>query len=522
MDFVSGQFLLFLAIGLIVFYSIPKKWQQYWLLLLSVLFYCAASVRLFGVMLVSVGISYAAALSLEKTADRGRTADDGSRTAEKQSAESEDAVALDADGGHERRSGRKSQGLPASGLILGGTAAILVGMLWFLKLAASGSVWAARFHIERFAVLLPIGISFYTLQMLSYLIDVSQGRIRAEKNPIRYLLFITYFPQILQGPIPRFDALAPQLTGEHRFCYETFVGGFELMVWGYFQKMVIADRANIIVNRLFGEYERYPGAYMLLAGVLYSIQLYTDFNGCVCIARGVSEMFGVSLGENFRRPYFATSIQNFWRRWHISLSNWLRDYIYIPLGGSRRGTLRRYRNIALTFAVSGLWHGVGLHYLIWGLLHGMYQIGGSMLMPARDAVVKCLHIDRESFSHKLYQRAVTFFLVMSAWIFFRADNVPQAVAMLRSMVTTFNPWILWDGSIYLLGLSAKNVWVLFWGIALLFGVSALQTKMRLRTKLMEQGIVFRYAVVLLAALIIFVFGIYGPGYDAAAFIYGGF
>lgn len=296
-------------------------------------------------------------------------------------------------------------------------AALLIGsnagLLFLLKFASSGSFFVTRLHLGRLAFLLPMGISFYTLQIIAYVVDVYRGKYPAEKNFLQYMLFVMYFPQILQGPIARFDQLKKQLCSGHTFSYATFVGGFELMIWGYFQKLVIADRAAVIVDRLFGEYRSYTGVYMLLAGVLYSIQLYTDFNGCVCIARGASEMLGITLAENFDHPYFATSIQDFWHRWHMSLSSWLRDYVYIPLGGNRKGKLRKYVNILLTFLVSGLWHGMGLTYLVWGFLHGLYQIMGSLLMPVRDRLVSLTKTDRSCFSHRLLKQLCTFSL--SCW-----------------------------------------------------------------------------------------------------------
>lgn len=480
MDFVSGSYLFFLAIGLIVFYSTPKKWQQYVLLLFSVLFYCLFSVKLFIVMLCSVVISYFGAILLQN------------------------------------KKGAKSK------YIFVFSISSLLLLLFVLKLSQSTSILNQKLGLSRLSILVPIGISFYTLQMVAYLIDVKRGTCDCIRNPFTYLLYITYFPQILQGPIPRVNQLTPQLKEGHTFQYEQFVGGFELLLWGYFQKMVIADRANIIVNRLFGEYENYTGMYMILAAFLYSIQLYTDFNGCVCIAKGSSEMFGIKLAENFQHPYFATSIQDFWRRWHISLSSFLKDYVYIPLGGNRKGIRKKYRNILLTFALSGIWHGMGVHYMIWGLLHGLYQVVGALCMPIRDYLVKVFHVNRNTFSHALYQRVVTFILVALAWVFFRASSVYQAISMIKSMVTTFNPWILWDGSLHLLGLTPKNVTLLFVSILVLWIVSFMQERMNIREEFQKQGIVFRYFVLLLTTIVILVFGLYGPGYDATAFIYGGF
>lgn len=498
MDFISGSFLLFLTIGLVIYYSIPKKWQQYWLLLLSVLFYCAFSCKLLLVMLASVVISYVAARGIEHVKKTKN-----------------EAALLDSEINNQKQPHRLK-------MILTIAIIALTGILVCLKLAGSRFPLAARLGINRFAFLVPVGISFYTLQMIGYLVDLYQGKVSLIRNPFQYLLFITYFPQILQGPIPRAGELYVKLTEGHSFVYENFVGGFELMLWGYFQKMVIADRANIIVNRLFGEYQTYHGMYMIVAAILYSIQLYTDFNGCVCIAKGVSEMFGIMLGDNFKHPYFATGIQDFWRRWHISLSSWLKDYVYIPLGGNRKGKTRKYINIILTFVVSGIWHGMGLNFMVWGLLHGFYQVLGSILMPVRDFLVRVLKVDRQTFSHTLWKQICTFSMVALAWVFFRATSTMQAITMIKSMFTTFNPWILWDGSLYLLGLDAKNVWLLFFSIVCLWVVSMMQERFHIREKLLKQGIVFRYTLVLAMALMILVFGIYGPGYDAAAFIYGGF
>ncbi len=475
MDFISGSFLLFLVISLIVYYSIPKKGQWIWLLLSGMFFYLFGSPKLVVFILASALSSYVWARYWKNS-------------------------------------------VPAFWLVI----LLNTGLLFGLKTAASGSLLATYLKIDRFAYLLPIGISFYTLQIIAYMADVKKGKVEAEKNFFRYLLFVTYFPQIIQGPIPRYGQLAPQFLKLHKFDYAMFVGGFQLMIWGYFQKLVVADRANILVNRLFGEYESYPGMYMIVAVFFYTIQLYADFNGCVCIVRGVSEMFGISLAENFDRPYFSASVQEFWRRWHISLSSWLKDYIYIPLGGNRKGKFRKYLNLLIVFVVSGIWHGIGGTFLVWGMLHGLYQIMGSLLQPVRDFLVKLLHVNRTSFSHRLWKQICTFAMVSYAWLFFRASSVGQALAITKSMLTTFNPWVLWDQSLYLLGLDAKNVWMLLFGMLVMFVVELLQGRLHLRSEIAKQGIVFRYLILYLAIFAILIFGIYGPGYDSAQFIYGGF
>lgn len=499
MDFITGAFLLFFMICVTVYYGIPKKGQWIWLLLCSIFFYLYASLKLSIFILYSIVSSFWAAKRLENLCMQEQAG-----KAETDADQKTEAVLVR----HKK-------------MVIAALVGSNAGLLFLLKFASSGSSLVTMLHLGRLAFLLPMGISFYTLQIIAYVVDVYRGKYPAEKNFMQYMLFVMYFPQILQGPIARFDQLKKQLCSEHTFSYETVVDGFELMIWGYFQKLVIADRAAVIVDRLFGEYQSYAGVYMLLAGVLYSIQLYTDFNGCVCIARGASEMLGITLAENFDHPYFATSIQDFWHRWHISLSSWLRDYVYIPLGGNRKGKLRKYVNILLTFLVSGIWHGMGLTYLAWGLLHGLYQVLGSLLMPVRDWLAILTKTDRGSFSHRFMKQISTFFFVMLAWIFFRADSVTQALQMIRQMAV-FNPWVLWNQSFYLLGLDPKNVWILFIAIIILLIVSIFQTRTGVRVWLKKQGIAFRYAVVYLALFSILIFGIYGPGYDAIQFIYGGF
>lgn len=475
MDFISGSFLLFLLITLIVYYSIPKKGQWIWLLLSGMFFYCFSSPKLVIFVLASTATSYVWAR-------------------------------------------RFSRSKALFWLVLFGNAGVLLG----LKVASSGSFLASYLKIDRFAFLLPVGISFYTLQIIAYMTDVYKGKVKAEKNFFQYMLFVTYFPQIIQGPIPRYEQLGKEISRPHKFDYAMFVGGFELMIWGYFQKLVIADRANILVNRLYGEYETYTGIYVVVAVLLYSLQLYADFNGCVCIVKGASEMFGIRLADNFDRPYFSGSIQEFWRRWHMTLGGWLRDYVYIPLGGNRKGKLRKYINILVVFLVSGIWHGIGGTFLLWGILQGLYQILGDLLMPVRNFFVRVLRVDRESFSHKLFKTLCTFVMINFSWLFFRASTVSQSFTMMKNMVTTFNPWILWDQSLYMLGLDAKNVWMLFFGAVTLLVVEILQSKMSIREQFAKQSIVFRYFVLYIAIFAILIFGIYGPGYDAAQFIYGGF
>ena len=234
-------------------------------------------------------------------------------------------------------------------------------------------------HREEINWIIPIGLSFYSLQMVSYLVDIHKGKIKPEKNPLKFGLYISFFPIIIQGPISRFGQLGKALFTGHRYKTENIINGVQGILWGLFLKLMIADKAAVIANRIFDGYQNYAGFFILLAGILYTLQLYTDFLSCVTISQGVARLFGVKVRDNFARPLLATSIRDFWRRWHISLSEWLRDYIYFPLGGSRVSKFRHCLNLLIVMTVSGVWHGAAWHYVLWGVMHGFYQIIGILL-----------------------------------------------------------------------------------------------------------------------------------------------
>lgn len=371
--------------------------------------------------------------------------------------------------------------------------------------------------------LAPIGIAFWDLQMLSYIADVFRKRITPEKNFLKFLLFISFFPQVIQGPIPRYEYLSEQLLKGHRFDENNIVKGFMLILWGFFLKLCIADKAGVFVNNVFDNYPTYCGMYVYVAGILYSLQLYTDFLSCTTLAQGVSELFGIKLQDNFNHPYFSVSIQDFWRRWHISFSSWLKDYIYIPLGGNRKGKIRKYINILITFAVSGMWHGGGLKYLFWGLLHGLYQVTENMLSP----VIKKAGWLRKLKGHPKFTKRIriffTFQFVMLAWIIFRADRLQSGLSMLYSVFTVFNPWILTNDALFGLGLNGKEFFVLILCLAILFFVSSKQEAgEKIRDEILTYNIVVRWCIYIGTILFVMIFGTYGFGFDAQAFIYGGF
>ena len=371
-------------------------------------------------------------------------------------------------------------------------------------------------------VLAPVGLSFYSLQIAAYLADIYNRKILAQKNPLRYALFVSWFPQVIQGPIPRYAQLGKQFDKGPVYNDKLFHEGICLIIWGFFLKFMIADKAGIMVDTIFGSPALYPGAYVFLGGVLYSIQLYTDFMSCVCMTKGVSGLFGVRIADNFRRPYFASSVKDFWHRWHISLSQWLRDYIYIPLGGSRKGLERTYLNVVIVFAVSGFWHGGSPKFLFWGMLHALYQIVGGITGGKRDLVLKKIGLDPGSLAVRIFRAAVTSFLVMLAWIIFRADTLTDGLAMISSMFSIQNPWVLFDGSVFEMGLDAKDCLVLFLSVLTLLGSSLLGAREKISAWICRQQLPVRWAILLFTVVIIALTGTYGFGYKAQDFIYGGF
>ncbi len=377
---------------------------------------------------------------------------------------------------------------------------------------------------RKFDILLPVGISFYTFQALGYTIDVYRGAVKAEKNLFRYALFVSFFPQLVAGPIERSGNLIAQLNHVEDirlWDYERITGGAALMLWGLFQKMVIADRAAVLVDTVYNGYWYYGSIELILATVLFALQIYCDFASYSLIAVGAARIMGIRLMENFDTPYFARSIREFWRRWHISLSSWFRDYLYIPLGGSRRSKLRYYGNLMITFLVSGLWHGASWSFVAWGGLHGAYQVIGDRLEPVKRRMENRFSVNRDCFSYRLGQVLVTFALVNFAWVFFRAASLKEAVSILGRIATRWNPWVLSDQSLYRLGLDVTEVHILAISLLALFIVDRVKYKTgkTIDLVLREQVLWFRWLALFALLFGIIIYGMYGPAYSAAAFIY---
>lgn len=413
MIFNSLEFILFFPVAVILYYVLPGKLKNPWLLFASYFYYMSAAPQYAVYLLLSTFVTYAGGLIVGRTGESGR---------------------------------RKLYVLVFTAVNLSALVAFKCGGLF-----VDGGV------------LVPVGMSFYTFQSTTYLIGVYRDELPPRRDFITYALFVSFFPNILAGPIERAKHLLPQFDERHVFFYEGIRLGLLQMLWGYFLKMVLAERFAIAASLIFDNYRAYAGFEVLFGILCYSMQIYCDFFSYSTIAVGAARVLGFSLAENFRQPYFAVSVADFWRRWHISLSTWFRDYLYIPLGGSRKGRLRKYGNLMTVFLVSGLWHGSAWNYILWGGLNGVYQVIGDLCRPVKQRLAQKL-------PHRIIyilSVIVTFMLIGSTWVFFRSRDLEQAFGVFGALFSAFNPQILINGRVFQLGLGVKNLLLLVAGFLFL-------------------------------------------------------
>lgn len=369
-------------------------------------------------------------------------------------------------------------------------------------------------------LLLPVGISFYTFAICGYLMDVYRQDTKAERNFLDFALFASFFPAILSGPINRSKSLLPQIR-RHRLPDGGPSGhdvklGLTRFLWGLFLKMVLADRLAILVNTAYAAPEQFTGIQLLAAALAYSLQIYCDFCAYSHMAIGVGRILGFALQENFNAPYLARSVKDFWRRWHMSLSTWFRDYLYFPLGGSRRGKVRTWINVLIVFAVSGLWHGAAMTFVVWGLLNGIYQIIGGILEPARKKLHRAARLREDGLPLQIIQTVICFLLLTVTWVFFRAASLQQAMVILYRIITLAGG--IFPLSITALGLGRLQLAMLALMVLVLFAADVLGQRWDLPDRLCR-FVGLRYAVWVILILAIAVFGAYGAGYNAQEFLY---
>lgn len=346
-------------------------------------------------------------------------------------------------------------------------------------------------------VLLPVGISFYTFQALGYSIDVYRGEVPAERDFVTYALFVTFFPQLVAGPIERTANLLPQFKTRHAFDYDNAADGLKLMAWGMFKKTVIADRISPLVNAVYSSPESYGGAAYTVATVFFAFQIFCDFSGYSDIAIGAARVMGFRLMRNFDRPYHSRSVQEFWKRWHISLSSWFKDYVYIPLGGNRAGRARVMLNLFVTFTVSGIWHGANWTFLVWGALNGVYLIASSLTREWRRRAVVLFGLDRTPRFHSFLQAAFTFALTCFAWIFFRSDSVGDALYIVSRLGTGWADLLNLNGFrsfVHGFGMENKDLALALAFLAVMETVHLLQHKWSIIGELKRRPAVLRWSM----------------------------
>lgn len=358
-----------------------------------------------------------------------------------------------------------------------------------------------------FEIIEPLGISFFTFKVISYLVDNFHNVLKEKYSFADYAIYVSFFPTIASGPIDRADPFLKQIRNPIGWNFDRFVRGFLIMLYGYFQKVVIADRLGYIVSSVFDNYEAYYGFALFITSLLYSIQIYLDFSGYTYIVAGVAYAMGVEITQNFRQPYYSSSIKEFWSRWHISLSSWLRDYIYIPLGGNRKGKIRKYVNLIIVFLVSGIWHGAGWNYIVWGLLHGIYQI-------VEDLFGKIKKVRLPHFLKVLF----TFLMVNFAWIIFREKGqLSTALDIIMCMGDFGRISFEWIRN---LDIPNTILLALLVGMLVVFFIDYLcYRNIDVIDKFLKLNIVLRWMIMYVLIFAIILLGYYGPTYDASQFIY---
>ena len=504
-SFFSTAFLVvFLPFCLVVYSLMPRRGKKYFLLAADCAFFWLISGKLLVYLLLTALSMHYFGLWLDKI-------------------QSETKLLLAQTEKAERKTVRKRQQAVQHRILL--LAVILhIGVLFALKYsgfaATNVNTLLAHLHIPvQLAIpkyVMPIGISFFTLQALSYIVDVQRGVTKADTNLLRLTLFISFFPQIVEGPICRYDQTAQQLWDAKPITYENLTLGLQRIAYGMMKKIIIADRLNPLVRNVFNNYTDFDGGVIALAAVCYTVQLYMDFSGSMDAVTGTAQILGVTMPENFRQPFFSKTISEFWKRWHMTLTRFLRTYIYFPLGGSRRGKARTIINTLITFLISGLWHGAAMKYVLWGLLFGVFQVIGSLLTPAKQRLCAALHIPWDAGWLQIIRVIITFGLSTFAWIFFRADSALQACAIIKRIVTAAGACFPLD--LTHLGLTERALNVLAVSLIGLVLTDIIGDRFPLREKLLET-VWLRYAVWVILLAVTAVCGAYGTGFNPQEFVY---
>lgn len=527
MELTSLYFIAFVLFSCLVYYLVPKKAQWCILLAASMFFFVMSSGILTVYMLAATAIIYFGALWLNKKSEVFETQKKSMEKAERKAA---------------KKQLKKAQKFRLAAIVVA-----VLGILVVLKYCNLGveianffnGIFHTGIEFEKFSIILPLGISYYSLMAVSYVTDVYRGIVKAEKNPLRVLLFVSYFPHIVEGPFDRYKGLSVQFNAPHKFNYDNFCKGLILVLYGFFKKMVIADRLGITVSEIFNNASDHSGPAIVIATVMYTIQLYCDFSGCIDIVSGVSELFGIKVAENFRQPFFSKSINEFWRRWHITLGLWLKEYVYYPviLSGHFKAVDKFAKKhlksnhlinvIPAAYALffvwfsNGLWHGASMKYILYGLYYYFLMMFGELCKPLFEKLKNKLHIKDDNKPFAVFQMLRTFAIVNIGMLLFRSATVGEFFGLVRKSFSPFNPIISLREIYY--GFTDTIPAVIAILVLLVIGIlRERHPKTKVREMLFNRPFVIRYSLIVALTIYVLLFGIYGPGYDAQEFVYAQF
>ncbi|MCB4755572.1 MAG: MBOAT family protein [Elusimicrobia bacterium] len=487
MLFNSLHFFIFFPLVTTGFFILPHRFRWIWLLFASCYFYMAFIPIYILILLFTISIDYVAGLLIEGA-----------------------------------RGVRRRQFLILSLIANIGVLAVFKYLNFTIGNLNAISHWVGSNQtFSTLGIILPIGLSFHTFQSMSYTIEVYRGRYKAERNLGIFALYVMFYPQLVAGPIERPQNLLTQLREKKEFNYARVADGLKLMLWGFFKKMVIADRISLFVNQVYENPTHYEGVSLVIATVFFAFQIYCDFSGYSDIAIGSAQVMGFRLMDNFKRPYFSKSIGEFWKRWHISLSSWFRDYLYIPLGGNRVNKPRYYFNVFLTFLLSGLWHGANWTFIVWGSLNGIYLIVSQLTIDVRSQLLVKTGITRHPNLLKYTRISTTFALINFSWIFFRSKNLNDAIYIVTHLFTGWGTFLSnitnkhFIGAYVLLSQRKWEVSIALISILILEIVHSIQRHGSIRHMLSERPAYVRYSIYYL----LFFFLLFLGKYTAADFIY---
>ena len=537
MNYTSLNFILFVALTVLVYFLFPLKKQKWTVLLVaSYVFYLFAGYKYVAFILFTTVSTYLFALWINRIGVKSKE----TLKLNKQTWDRDKKKKFKNSIKHRKR------------LVMALVLVVNFGILAFLKYYNffAGSLndvmgmFGIGFSAPTLKLFLPLGISFYTFQSMGYIVDVYREKVAPEKNIAKLALFVSFFPQIIQGPISFYDQLAHQLYEPHKFDFTRFKYGMELILWGFFKKLIIADRAVVAINTVTADYAAYNGTTLTFTILLYALQLYADFSGGIDISRGVAQIFGIDMVDNFKRPYFAKSINDYWRRWHITLGAWLKNYLFYPLAmsnvfinaskkmkGTKFGATKAGTHIAkvlptsiaslIVFLVVGIWHGANWKYVAFGIWNGGIIMISILMKPVFDWVLAKLRINAQSFAYGVFQMFRTFLVVLVGYVFDVAPDFTQAMNTFK-LAFTDQSLSVGRSQISELGLEKYEYAIIIFGMIVVFVASVIQERhssTTIREMLDKKPFALRGLVIFAGFMLVLVFGIYGPKYDPAAFVY---